>query len=483
MDQGKETLYEKLQQYGKSDAYPFHMPGHKRNIECLPSWNPYEMDITEIYGFDNLHDSHEILEDTRKEIAAFRGAEESFLLVNGTTGGLLSAISACVSHGDSILIARNCHKAVYNAIYLNELCTHYIYPHISHKMGINGGIPSEEVEKMLITFPNIRLVVLTSPTYEGVVSDIKEIAEIVHRHGIPLLVDQAHGAHFGMGVHAPVPAQMLGADLVVESVHKTLPAFTQTALLHVQGNLVDRKRLQKFLGIYQTSSPSYPLMAGIAWCMDFCKKEKTGAFVQYEKRIAELRGKIDQLEYIELFDGRREACEFGAVDYDTGKLVFGVKDQLLSGEALCEILREQYHLEMEMASLSYVIAMTSVLDTEEGLQRLYEALREINENVKKTKKRKIDSKTGIKNIKLCNPIVHSVYKMEKTEGEMIKFSETGERIAKEYIYLYPPGIPLIVPGEKITEEFISYVETCRKQGLTVIGLEEDKFLVARKEIS
>lgn len=503
----QEHLYEKLQQLEINGKYPFHMPGHKRNTELLPKWNPYAMDLTEIDGFDNLHDAQEILADTMQEIADFRQAEESFLLVNGSSGGLLAGISACVSHGDEMILARNCHKAVYHAILVNELTPSYIYPQFSHNLGINGGIYRKKVKKMLISHPNAKVLVLTSPTYEGVVSDIEGIVEEAHLHGIPVLVDQAHGAHFGMGEQFPRSAVTYGADIVVESVHKTLPAFTQTALLHVQGNLVDREKLRFYLSVFQTSSPSYVLMAGIDWCMEFCKKEKT-QFLLYEERLGRLRAEISRLDHIVLFDGELTSKEFAAKDYDTGKLVFGVKDRIFSGQWLYEHLREDYGLEMEMASLNYVIAMTSVMDREEGFQKLLHALEEINELAKQkadeteekncvnnSDKRvighaeRIREREGVLTLHMGNgnwensdqdgACVQSLspYEAWSRPGKMVLFSDSEGEIAKSMISLYPPGIPLIVPGEQISGVLIAYVLECEKQGLQVKGLTEKKIQV------
>lgn len=533
-------LYEKLQQYAQSDYYPFHMPGHKRNIAMLPKWNPYEMDITEIDGFDNLHDAEEILAQVMKEIATFRGAEESFLLINGTTCGLLAGISSCVQRGDEVLVARNCHKAVYHGIFLNGLVPHYIYPPIHPQFGANGGISPEKIKNMLITHPNTKLVILTSPTYEGVVSDIEEIAKVVHSFGIPLLVDQAHGAHFGMHEAFPKSAISCGADLVVESVHKTLPAFTQTALLHVQGDLVDRGKVKKYLGIFETSSPSYPMMAGIEWCEEFCEKEQKGAFAKYVKKLVALREEIKKLEYIELFDikscngefngFKKNVEQFGtkvnidkeknieqidvevflgeldAFDYDIGKLVIGIKNQLMTGQQLYDILLNRYHLQMEMASLNYVIAMTSVMDTEEGFSRLLKALQDINKEIEKGMEQAsvkeiadIQLEEGKKGNGFCfsgsselnivlndnknvnnrfqysfevikNEMVYPPYEAENLPHKKILFQESKGKVAGNYVYLYPPGIPLLVPGERIEETLIEQVEECQKEGLNVKGI-------------
>lgn len=483
----KAKLYEKLIQLQRGDYYPFHMPGHKRNLEIMPKWNGYGIDITEIDEFDNLHDAEEILKETMEAIAEFRGAKQSFMLVNGSTCGILAAISACTKQGDEILLARNCHKAVYHAIQLRQLSPHYIYPHFSHILGMNGEIMVDEVEKMLITFPKTRTIVLTSPTYEGVISDISSLAELVHKYGKTLIIDQAHGAHLGMGREFAASAMACGADVVIESVHKTLPAPTQTALLHVQGDLVNCQKIRKYLGIYQTSSPSYPLMAGISWCMDYCMKETHREFVAYEERLRHVRAQIGALEHIVLFEGRKANGEAMGYAYDQGKLVFGIRDRIWGGAKLYKVLREKYHLQMEMASLWYVIAMTSVLDTEEGFERLIDALGEIDQEIEKEMQ---ESKTSMKLPRVdetCeelqkppeNECAIVPWKIEEMETKWLDFSEIQGKIAADYLYLYPPGIPLVVPGEVISEELLAYIALCEKNGLQVKGKVKNRFPIVR----
>lgn len=488
-----EKLYEKLENYKKDNIYPFHMPGHKRNLAMLPKWNPYEMDITEIDGFDSLHDANDILKGVMDGIAQLRGAEESFLLINGTTCGLLAGIRACVKHGAEVLVARNCHKSVYHGILLNGLVPHYIYPPIHSKFGANGGISPKKIEEMLITHPKIQLVIITSPTYEGVASDVKEIAKVVHKAGIPLLVDQAHGAHFGMEDSFPQSAIQCGADLVVESVHKTLPAFTQTALLHVQGKLVDKERVKKCLGIYETTSPSYPLMAGIEWCEAFCERERYGAFLQYANRLQKLRKQMEQLTYIQLMCKQDMCGSLYGMDYDMGKLVFGAKNGILTGKQLYQILLEEYGLQMEMASLEYVIAMTSVMDTEEGFQRLLLALQEIDQRIgtgllagekqerdlssleeKETNAFYFDTK---EEDLFQTERVYTPFETENFDVKMVELEDSKERIAGDFVYLYPPGIPLLVPGERISKKLLGFIKECMEKELPVKGIVHGKITV------
>ena len=252
----EDRLYKKLEEYGKSDFYPFHMPGHKRNPLAVEGDFPVERDITEIDGFDNLHHAEDILKRAQEDTARLYGVLESFYSINGSSGAILAAVSAAVDKGGQILVARNCHKAVYHAIYLRELSATYIYPHEDPKLGINGGISPGRVEMYLAENPDIQAVLITSPTYDGIVSDVARIAEIAHHYGVPLIVDEAHGAHFRFSDYFPVSAAQLGADVVINSVHKTLPCLTQTGVLHLCSDRVSRQKLKRILGIYQSSSPS-----------------------------------------------------------------------------------------------------------------------------------------------------------------------------------------------------------------------------------
>ena len=274
-------LYKELENYGKSDFYPFHMPGHKRNKACIEGDFPIERDITEIDGFDDLHHSEGILLEAQNALSRMYGTRKSFFSVNGSTAGILTAISASVKKGGQILVARNCHKAVYHAIYLRELVPTYIYPQSDNNLGINGSISVSRVERYLEENPKIEAVLITSPTYDGVVSDVRKIAETAHKHGIPLIVDEAHGAHFRFSDYFPVSATDLGADVVIQSFHKTLPAMTQTAVLHLCRERVSEKLIRRFLGIYETSSPSYILMSSLDACVAKLEKDSGRLFDEF----------------------------------------------------------------------------------------------------------------------------------------------------------------------------------------------------------
>lgn len=465
-------LYDDLKDYSNSDFYPFHMPGHKRNPESGRMQELYQMDITEIDGFDNLHNPESIIRDAQMRAAQFYHSEETYFLVNGSTAGILSAVSAIVGDGKKLIIARNCHKAVYHAAFLNRTELDYIYPEYSSEFDLAKDITAEQiVEKIENILCKERIserkratdiisgVVITSPTYEGIISRIREIAERVHQYGIPLIVDEAHGAHFGIHPAYPESAVSQGADLVIQSVHKTLPAPTQTALLHKNGRLIDSRKLRKYLSIYQSSSPSYLLMAGIDEAISTVSREgkkRLDNLLHFRDRIF---NEIGKCRHIRL-------CP----DTEPGRLVISTKGTSVSGRKLYDILREKYHLQMEMAAGTYVIAILSMMDTEDGINRLISALREID--------KVLCDKQG-ENLPVPYPDraplkAAELWQVYQAVSEEIDFIHSKDKIAAEFVNFYPPGIPILVPGEIISSDIIDLIRLYLESGYTVQGVENQK---------
>lgn len=476
-----EYLYEKLTAYGNSDYYAFHMPGHKRNMELMRARLPYNIDITEIDGFDDLHHAEGLLKELQENAARVFQAEETHYLVNGSTVGLLSAVMGCTERGGRILMARNCHKSVYNAVYMNELRPVYIYPEFSEETDLNGEIHVDQIKKLLEEYEDVQAVVIVSPTYEGVVSDIEAIAEIVHEYKIPLIVDEAHGAHFGFHSYFPQNANTRGADVVIHSLHKTLPSLTQTALLHMNGKLVDRDSVRRYLHMLQSSSPSYILMASIDECIRLVDEEREKVFKPYVEMLCQLRKEIGKLKNLQLLE---------TMQYDASKIVISARGRL-SGKELQEILLENDHLQMEMAAGSYVIAMTGPGDTQEGINRLLNALRNLDkrldevlqENREPDKSldevlsgnRKTDAATMKKAVGFCrHPLIPAERVVESAKvkgrkGLAVPWQEAVGKVSLEFVYLYPPGIPIIVPGEKVSEEAVQQILDYEKNGFTIEG--------------
>nr|WP_251353812.1 aminotransferase class I/II-fold pyridoxal phosphate-dependent enzyme [Hominisplanchenecus murintestinalis] len=462
------NLYDKLLQYQSSEMYPFHMPGHKRRKDDFA--NPFLIDITEIEGFDNLHHAEGILKDAQDRAAALYHSEETYFLVNGSTCGILAAVSACMTRGGKILMARNCHKAAYHAAYLRGLDIEYLYPEKEDIFGINGGIHEDIVEKALEEFQDIQAVMITSPTYDGVVSNVEKIAQIVHRKGIPLIVDEAHGAHFGFHEYFPKSSVEMGADLVIHSLHKTLPSLTQTALLHVNGNRVDRECLRKFLDIYQTSSPSYVFMAGMDSCVCLLEKRGGELFESLRRNLEVFYKQTESLGCIYLANHGLMG-KSGIHDFDRSKLVISARKAGFTGNQLANLLRNRYHLELEMAGGSYGLALTSISDTEEGFLRLSEALKEIDACLEnKIEKNTEKSTLTIEDIVIKNEVWCRIHEALESPGESVLLEKAEGKICREFVYLYPPGIPMLVPGEIISREVLGKIRRLVREGYSVQGM-------------
>ncbi len=459
-----QTLIEKLKILEASDLYPFHMPGHKRQIEV--SLNPYKMDITEIEGFDNLHHPTEVLKEVQDKWAKLYGAPNAYLLINGSSGGILSAISAATRAGDEVLIARNSHKSVYHAALLNRLKVHYLYPK-QLRLNINASISPEEVEEQFKLYPQIKCVVITSPTYDGVLSDIKEIAKIVHDRGAVLIVDAAHGAHLGLFEEFEENNGVQYADIVILSIHKTLPSPTQSAILIHNNCKISKERLSFYLNVYETSSPSYVMMAAMEKCMDYClpTDENKARVREYNCNLMKFYKETEDLKVLQVFHHKEEENLFKK---DATKILISTQTAKdYSGEDLMEELRLKFHIECEMAAVNYVIALSSFMDTKEGLDRLSNALLKIDKDLHYGNDESISCSLYAEKEKL-----YDLYEVIDEESEARTLKEAEGCVSTEFCYLYPPGIPIVAPGEVIPEDFARNIEEAKKKNMAVEGLSD-----------
>jgi arginine/lysine/ornithine decarboxylase len=316
--------------------------------------------------------------------------------------------------------------------------------------------------------PDIAAVILTSPTYDGVVSDITAISEIVHAHGIPLIVDEAHGAHLGFHPYFPQTAVRLGADVVIQSMHKTLPSFTQTALLHVKGNRIDQAQIARFLDIYETSSPSYVLMAGMDRCVRMLEEDGTSYFNEYTKQLKDFYQKADRLHNLKVLQPgelSKEEC----YAFDPSKIVINGSKCGLNGKQLYEIFLDKYHLQMELCSGDYVLAMTSFLNTAKDYDRLFHALMEIDDEYLE-EENTVNASGFISRVYVPNEKEMEIAEAVDSTHCEIPLTKAAGKLSGDYIYLYPPGIPLLVPGEVITEKMIENIEECFRLELDVKGI-------------
>lgn len=544
-------LKEKLLENAKSDIYPFHMPGHKRRLSADDAC---QIDITEIEGFDNLHHSQGILKEAQEKAARLYGSKRAYYLVNGSTCGILAAVSAATSKRDKVIVARNSHKAVYNALYLNELIPTYVYPVITD-MGIQGQISVEAVQKAIEETVDASAVIITSPTYDGISSNIAQIAELAHAKGMVLIVDSAHGAHFGFGYGMPENVIKQGADIVIESVHKTLPAYTQTALLHICSDRVKPEAVERYLDIYETSSPSYVLMAGIERCIDMAAEQKDKLFGGLQRNLDSFYEKVSGLKYLKVLT-KADIKADDAFDFDRSKIIIFTDRAGMSGQDMWDILLQKYHIQIEMAAGNYAVALSSVMDTEEGFDRLAAALIDIDSHIERERlmDKAIDGglvidvgqttdeayavsadinaqecadleKDSRKNQSINAEIYHpnercleifeaedaykaqcrygagDVYKTQcryeteeayksqgsyevKTENRwqvlQVPLEEAAGQVSASFINLYPPGIPLVVPGEIISPRLVRDLKSIIKLNLELQGLTENNFITILK---
>lgn len=452
------------------------MPGHKRQDfwggkKGFP--NPYGIDITEIDGFDNLHHPEGILRESMGWAADLYGADRTYYLVNGSSAGILSAISGTIPDCGTILMGRNCHKAVYHGVILKHLKTRYVYPQFMEEYGIQCGLLPEKIEEMLIEDRDIGAVLVVSPTYDGVVSDIENISSICHRYKKPLIVDEAHGAHFRYGKLFPASALELGADVVIQSVHKTLPCFTQSALLHIKEGYVDREKIERYLQIYQSSSPSYLLMAGIERGINWMNQEEgRKKMEEFSSHLLSLREGLKHLKHLRLL-GREVVGNRGIYDLDLSKIIVSVRGTNITGVNLCDRLREEFHLEMEMCTEDYVTGITTVMDTREGLLRLERALTSIDESLISC-----DIRDQERFYQAQEPWEAeqdtAVWEAWDNPSEQIPLEESVGRTVCEFVYLYPPGIPILAPGERISEKAVNTILEYKHAGLSVQGMKDFK---------
>ena len=438
-----------LNQLNERDVYPFHMPGHKRNPAFAFAECPIRLDVTETPDTDDLHHPSGPLAGSMALAARLTGSRRAWLTVGGSTVGLLAGIAAVCRRGDTVLVARNCHRSVAHALALCGVRPVWLLPEWNAVLGVYGRLTPETVATALAAHPEAKAVILTSPTYEGVTSDMAAIATLTHAADATLLVDEAHGAHFGLSPLFPRSAVTLGADIVVQSLHKTLPAPTQTGVVHLCSDRVSEEEISYQLAVYQTSSPSYLLLCGADRCLRLLEQRGEELFAAYERRLTAFRERAQRWLL--------------PVDGDAGKLLIPCEN----GEALADALRRQYRLETEMCGRHHVLAMTSLADTDEGFDRLAVALEELSPAPPTA---------------LLDPPPIPPQSMPPCEAidaphQWMPLTEAVGRIGAREVYAYPPGIPLLLAGETVTAALVGHFAALAADGIDLHGIEHNKITV------
>lgn len=477
------TVVEFLQQHARQHPVSFHMPGHKgRELYCTYGYSAFlegipDWDITEIPGADNLFQTEGILAETQRQYAELYGVDSSYLLVNGSSGGIIAAILASVGEGGRLIMARNCHKSVFNALTLGSIRPAYMYPELLVDWGILGQVTLEEVERAMDENPDADAVILPSPNYYGICSPIREIAQKVHSRGKILIVDQAHGAHLKWlskkewGGTGPQCAEEGGADLIINSTHKTLASFTQSAVLNLNSQQVDRYVLEDKLQAVQSTSPSYLLMASLDVNRDLLQRYGRELMEQWNKNLQYFYGKVREIPGLTVLQSM-DSLDHSKININTSGLG-------ITAAHLEEQLMER-GIFSELTTGNILMLMTGIGNRRSDFERLLSALGEIAETSqrKQSADTALKSKSGLlpeaaeQETQTAMPRKRTLYPIPK-QKQRINVKDAAGRICAASIIPYPPGIPLICPGEKLEQEDVRYIERLRAAGEKVIGVNDE----------
>lgn len=456
-------LYNKLVEYSHSKT-AFHMPGHKfGTIAGLDQIDMTKLDNTEAIGLDNLYEAEGIIKEAMDLMSDFYGSNKSIFLTNGSTSGILTSILATCKEGEQLIVARNAHHSVWSALILAGVSPVYISPEYLEEKDLLGEITAKTVEEALRQYPNAKGVLIVSPTYEGIVSDIKSIAEKVHQYDKVLIVDEAHGAHFVLENGFPVSSVKLGADLVINSMHKTLPALTQSALLHICSERVSYESIITVLRMIQTSSPSYVMMGLMDYIREYMIHYSQEIKRTYIEALVEFRKQLRKdLKILQL-------VEFETSRYDISKVIISTLNANIDGYKLAEQLNREFNIVVEAALDHHIILMTTMADQRSTLLKLQKALVSIDDSLK------IQSKTKSMNSFITEKISlgYSPRKIFYADKKWVSIAECMDKIAARNVMLYPPGIPIIAIGERIKEQDIKLIIELKDklQGIKKVDME------------
>lgn len=474
LDQRETPIFSVLKDvYVERGIVPFHVPGHKNGngveeeFYSFMGENPFKIDVTIFEMVDGLHNPKSHIKKALELTADAYGAGESFFCVNGTSGAIQAMILSAVKAGDKILVPRNTHKSVNAGIILSGAQPIYMEPEIDRDNGIAHGVAPDTVKRMLMENPDAAAVLIINPTYYGVATNLKEIVEIVHGYDIPLLVDEAHGPHLKFNAKLPLSAMEAGADACAQSTHKIAGAMTQGSILHIQGGRIAGGKVRQVLSLLQTTSPSYILLASLDCARKQMALEGRELVEGAIRRAEHLRDEINGIPGFksfgdEVLDGR------GKYSFDPTKVSVSARKLGLTGYQLERILVDEYNIQPELSDFYNVLLVTTFGDAKESIERVIEAVKSISGKIEA--QGVVPRFKELPEIPEMEQIPREAFFSEKTRKDL---KEAVGAISGEFIMAYPPGIPILCPGERITEEIIDYVEDLKRAGLSVQGLEDE----------
>jgi arginine decarboxylase len=473
-------LFSGLLEHIKKNPVQFHIPGHKKGKGMAPEFrefigdNALSMDLINIAPLDDLHQPKGIIKEAQNLAAEAFNADHTFFSVQGTSGAIMTMIMSVCGPGDKIIVPRNVHKSIMSAVILSGAIPIFIHPEIDRGLGISHGISIHSVKSALEQHPDAKALLVINPTYFGVSADLKSIVDIAHSYHIPVLVDEAHGVHIHFHDELPLSAMQAGADMSATSVHKLGGSMTQSSILNVKGNLVSYKRVQAVLSMLTTTSTSYLLLASL----DVARKElatRGKELLDYSIQLANsIRKQINEIEHLTCV-GKEILETEAAYDYDPTKLIISVKDLGLSGNDVEIWLRTHYNIEVEMSDLYNILCIITPGDTEKEADILVSALKHLADE-RHSLAEKIDTQVLLPNIPLLAVSPRDAF---YSETELVPFDDSEGRVIAEFIMVYPPGIPIFIPGEIITEDNLRYIKKNMEAGLPVQGPEDYDFKMLR----
>ncbi len=473
MNHERTPLFSGLVEHAKKKPIQFHIPGHKRGAGMDEQFkqfigdNVLSIDLINIAPLDDLHAPSGIIGEAQELAADAFGADYTFFSVQGTSGAIMTMIMSVCSPGDKIIVPRNVHKSVMTAIIFAGAKPVFVSPAMDHQLGIAHGITVSSVKRALKAHPDAKAVLVINPTYFGVCTDLKQIVDLAHSHNIPVLVDEAHGAHIHFHEKLPLSGMQAGADMAATSVHKLGGSLTQSSVLNVKKGLVNPKRVQSIISMLTTTSTSYILLASL----DTARKnlalhgrelaEKAIRLAQYARR------KINEIDGLYCFGEEIIGTE-ATYDYDPTKLTIHIRKLGLTGYEVEKWLRENHNIEVELSDMYNILCLITPGDTEETVELLISALRQLSEQ--HSGRREAD------NITVKIPEIPHLSLSPRdafyADTEIVPLKEAAGRIIAEFIFVYPPGIPILLPGEVISQENIDYIMDHLKVGLPVQGPED-----------
>jgi arginine/lysine/ornithine decarboxylase len=480
LSQSHTPLFSGLVQHSKKNPIQFHIPGHKKGKGMAPEFrefvgnNALSIDLINIGPLDDLHQPKGIIKEAQDLAAEAFGADHTFFSVQGTSGAIMAMIMSVCGPGDKIIVPRNVHKSVMSAIVFSGAIPIFIHPEIDEHLGISHGITTDSLIRALEEYPDAKAVLVINPTYFGISADLKSIVEIAHSYDIPVLVDEAHGVHIHFHDDLPLSAMQAGADMAATSVHKLGGSMTQSSILNVKGNRVSYKRVQSVLSMLTTTSTSYLLLASLDVArkeLAISGKELLHSTIQLANSI---RKRINELDHIYCV-GDEILEKDAAFDYDPTKLIISVKDLGLSGFDVEMWLRENYNIEVEMSDLYNILCLITSGDSEEEASILVSALADLCKD-RALLAEKINTQVLLPEIPILAVSPRDAF---YSETELVPFDDSEGRIIAEFIMVYPPGIPIFIPGEIISEENLVYIKKNRDAGLPVQGPEDFDFRMLR----